>query len=107
RLIRIRQRQRWCRVRVERWRLRQQQHRDDHQQVDDEGEQDTFAPRDRAPNRLNIGSVVVEIEIHQEVTSSITVQGWRSEAGGGGLGAGVYSSLPPPPIPPGPQPPSL
>ena len=49
-------------------------------QVEDDGQQHHFERGQRTADRLDGGSIILEIEIHQEVTSSIAGADWRLEA---------------------------
>jgi len=49
--------------------LRRQEDHDDHHQVKDDGQQHHLEPGQRAPDRSYVRVVILEIEIHQGVTS--------------------------------------
>ena len=74
------QRLRTRRAAVVRKQTRREEHENDRQQVDDERDQHAFAEGYGAPNRVELRPVVLEIEIHQEV-SSISAGAWDSGFG--------------------------
>src|SRR5581483_1812613 len=52
---------------------RREENRNHHQQMEDDRQQDDFQPRQCAPDDGYVGVIILEIEIHEGVTSSIAV----------------------------------